>query len=207
MKNPLHVCLTSHPDHLGRWHQAFPAGRFVSSLSTLPDSDTNLLLWLHSMASAQQPLNTVLKVIKNRRPQARIIVISTTPSHSEALRAISAGAAGYCHAQAATVLLQQVATVVANGGLWVGADLMDRLLAAAGQVFTPQPDHSALASLTPREREVALAVAQGNSNREIATRLDISERTVKAHLSVIFDKLNIRDRLQLVVLLRRETES
>lgn len=203
MKASLHLCLTSHPDHLGRWRQAFPAGRFASSLSALPDSDTNLLLWFHTMTATQQSLSEVLAEIKKRLPQARIIVISNTPSQAESLRAISAGAAGYCHAQAATTLLQQVATVVDNSGLWIGAELMDRLLAAASQVFTPQPDHSVLTSLTPREREVALAVASGNSNREIASNLNISERTVKAHLSVIFDKLDIRDRLQLVVLLRR----
>lgn len=208
MKVSLHLCLTSHPEHLGRWRQAFPAGRFVSSLSALPVSDTHLLLWLHTVVVAQQqPLDTLLKAISNRLPQARIIVISNTPSQAEALRTISAGATGYCHAQAGTALMQQISTVVANGGLWIGAELMDRLLAAAGQVFTPQLDHSALASLTPRERDVALDVARGNSNREIASSLNISERTVKAHLSVIFSKLDIRDRLQLVVLLRHETIS
>ena len=52
-------------------------------------------------------------------------------------------------------------------------------------------------SLTEREREVAIAVAQGASNKEIARQLDITERTIKAHVGAILEKLGVRDRLQL----------
>ena len=58
-----------------------------------------------------------------------------------------------------------------------------------------------LDELTKRERQVALAVADGLSNREIAERLSISERTVKARLTSVFQKLEVRDRVQLALLL------
>jgi len=53
--------------------------------------------------------------------------------------------------------------------------------------------------LTPRERDVAIEVAHGATNKEVAQRLNITERTVKAHLGAVFEKLGVRDRLQLVL--------
>jgi DNA-binding NarL/FixJ family response regulator len=55
------------------------------------------------------------------------------------------------------------------------------------------------ASLSAREVQVAMAVAEGRSNREVADLLSISERTVKAHMGSVFEKLGLRDRLQLVL--------
>ncbi|MBV5337679.1 MAG: response regulator transcription factor [Deltaproteobacteria bacterium] len=65
-----------------------------------------------------------------------------------------------------------------------------------------QKQHAALAKLTEREREVAVLVAHGECNKEIARELNIAERTVKAHLSTVFEKLDVRDRLQLAIHLR-----
>jgi DNA-binding NarL/FixJ family response regulator len=93
-----------------------------------------------------------------------------------------------------------VAEVALQGGLWIGESLMRRLLQGTAHIAMPRPksapaDWAAL--LTERERQVALAVAAGASNKEIARQLAITERTVKAHTSAIFGKLNVRDRLQL----------
>jgi DNA-binding NarL/FixJ family response regulator len=93
-----------------------------------------------------------------------------------------------------------VADVVLQGGLWIGESLMQRLLQGTARIPMPAPvgapsDWAAL--LTEREREVALAVAEGASNKEVARRLSITERTVKAHAGAIFEKLGVRDRLQL----------
>ena len=82
----------------------------------------------------------------------------------------------------------------------VGPALMARLLRALGARLTrAAPRADVLDGLSAREREVAEAVAQGLSNKEIALRLALTERTVKAHLAAVFDKLGVRDRLQLVV--------
>ena len=59
-----------------------------------------------------------------------------------------------------------------------------------------------LENLTTREKEIANLIAQGQSNLEIAANLEIAERTVKAHVSSIFQKLGLRDRLQLALLVR-----
>jgi DNA-binding NarL/FixJ family response regulator len=61
--------------------------------------------------------------------------------------------------------------------------------------------HPALQMLSERERAVALCVARGESNKEITRDLNIAERTIKSHLTAIFEKLGVRDRLQLAILL------
>lgn len=79
--------------------------------------------------------------------------------------------------------------------------LMQRLLTATARVQFVEPERAPLPAwvtlLTVREQEVAMAVAKGASNKEIARQLDITERTVKAHVGAILDKLKVRDRLQL----------
>ncbi|WP_340148179.1 response regulator transcription factor [Billgrantia lactosivorans] len=139
---------------------------------------------------------------------AVIVVMSLTPSETEALRALQAGARGYIHALSPVELLGQVALVTGNQGIWVPAELLGRVLGAAfnslgGRESLP-PEN--LSALTERERAVALAVAEGRSNKEVARRLDITERTVKAHLGAVFRKLGVRDRMQLVLRLAKQDE-
>ena len=106
---------------------------------------------------------------------------------------------------------------MAHGGLWVGPDLLQRLVNSAQAALalrsapaTPAapappvaPAGGAAANLwsklTPREMQVARAVTAGRSNREVAELMFISERTVKAHLSVVFGKLGVKNRVQLVL--------
>jgi len=197
-----HICLSARPEHLSRWRQAFPTGTVVAALAGLSLAEAGSLIWLHAGALPQDRINTAIHTVREILPKARTVVLSGTPSQQEALLALNAGASGYCHAQATPQMLRQVATVVSNGGLWVGPELMSRVMAAANRFFAPAPEHPGLEKLTTREKEVALAVGRGISNREVAELLDISERTVKAHLGAIFEKLEVRDRLQLVLRLR-----
>ncbi|MDT9694010.1 LuxR C-terminal-related transcriptional regulator, partial [Streptomyces sp. P9(2023)] len=94
-----------------------------------------------------------------------------------------------------------VAVVVANQGVWVGQSLLSKVLGGAFKALQQRVEPSRyahseyLSLLTERERGVALAIASGATNKEAARQLDITERTVKAHLSAIFRKLSVRDRL------------
>ena len=119
------------------------------------------------------------------------------------MAALAAGAAGYCNGHAAPEVLRQVATVVENGGIWVGRGLMQRFLAASARLLPEiEVDEQAWRSvLTPREQEAAILLAKGASNKEIARQLDITERTVKAHVGAMLEKLGARDRLQLSLII------
>lgn len=130
----------------------------------------------------------------------RIIATSSNPKDSEAVAALDAGCAGYCHAYADAATLRQVEQVVRAGHVWIGAALMQKLIQTANHAAAPARGETGWSQgLTAREKQVALLAAKGASNQSIASDCDISERTVKAHLSAVFDKLGISDRLQLAL--------
>jgi DNA-binding NarL/FixJ family response regulator len=131
--------------------------------------------------------------------QQRIVIASSQPHDDEGLAWLDLGAAGYCHAYAAPAQLRQVLEVVASGELWVGRSLMSRLLKGIGKHRDVSAGADWSAPLTDREREIAQIAANGDSNLDIAQALGITERTVKSHLTSVFEKLAIHDRLQLAL--------
>lgn len=133
--------------------------------------------------------------------RSRLVFASGRPEQGEAVAALAAGCAAYCHAFADGATLLQVKQVVEAGHIWVGKELMQQLLSGVRQVLQPLPPpvDDWASGLTDREQEIARLAANGESNREIARRCDITERTVKAHLAAVFSKLHLVDRLQLAL--------
>lgn len=131
----------------------------------------------------------------------RVVAASSNPNDEEAMLALDAGCAAYCHAFSDAATLKQVREVVDTGHVWIGKPLMQRLLHGVNHAVktTSRPDSGWREALTQREIEVAVLAANGASNSAIASQCEISERTVKAHLSAVFTKLNITDRLQLAL--------
>ena len=131
----------------------------------------------------------------------RVIAASSNPHDAEAMQALDAGCAAYCHAYSDASTLKQIREVVDAGHVWIGKTLMQRLLQSVNRALpaTAQPNDGWREGLTHREVEVAILAANGASNQAIAIQCRISERTVKAHLSAVFGKLNITDRLQLAL--------
>lgn len=176
-----------------RWREAFPDAVIVESLP--PKMPEGALVWLHNLA----PADFLPQLPKG----VRVIALHDEPKDENGLAALSAGAAGFANAHSAPNLLQTIESVVRNDGLWVGESLLSRLLRGLGKTYAiPAEEHPALNKLSDREREVALKVVNGECNKEIARDLGLADRTVKAHLSSIFDKLGVRDRLQLALLLK-----
>lgn len=171
------------------------------------------MVWLSS-ADAQWPV--YLRQVFQALPGTRVVLLSNAPEALEGLNALNAGVRGYTHAYGVPALLQEVALVVEHGGLWVGPDLLQRLVGSTQAALAPRTatalnpsaeSTNAWSLLSAREAQVAHAVAAGRSNREVAALLFISERTVKAHLGAVFEKLGVRDRLQLVLRLAASPNS
>lgn len=188
---------------LPRWSEAFEAGKAgkIQTARAQSESAKVNVVWLRleqgvSVAEQMDRLSPGLRFVP-------CVVLSDRPTDDEALAAFSAGARGYCNTHAAAQVLIQVAAVVLQGGLWIGESLMQRLVGATSRVqlatgFPAPSDRQAWAKgLTDREKEVAVTLATGASNKEIARALGITERTVKAHVGAILEKLHVRDRLQL----------
>lgn len=185
-----------------RWMSAFPSGRCCDLDAVRKESTPRDVVWLSTaMRGWQEALIDLLKA----EPGRRVVVLSGAPQAQEGLQAINVGARGYSHMHAVPELFHEIARVVQHGGLWVGPELVDRVVAATRKLIDTGAgaavggEMAIPSNLSAREAEVARAVASGLSNKEVADRLHISERTVKAHLGAIFEKLGVRDRLQLVL--------
>lgn len=191
-----------------RWLQAFPDGLLLFGGNEPPpvsQQGPQVVLWVPVTGSAW--LDRVTALTQGSRA-VRVVVLSPSPDDTEGLRALDAGACGYCHLYAVPELLREVAAVVTQGGLWLGPDLVKRLMVATRDLLARSPSAPVpvlnLSALSERELQVARAVAQGKSNKEVADQLFISERTVKAHLGHVFEKLGVRDRVQLVMHMARD---
>ena len=183
-----------------RWSEAFPGlcverAPFAGNAECAPN-----LCWTSTS------LPDWVSLVQEQAKHSRVVAISRTPTDDEAITALDAGAHGYSHALANAAILRSVATTVESGGLWVGQGVMARMIRTLRTSLPDALERNAppgFEALTPRERQVALAVTTGASNKEIAQQLGLAERTVKMHLGAIFQKLNVRDRLHLVLCLAR----
>jgi DNA-binding NarL/FixJ family response regulator len=134
---------------------------------------------------------------------SRVIILTTFDLDDYVYAALQAGASGFLLKDAPPTDLLSAIRAVASGDAVVAPSATRRLLARLGH-HLPGSDASAtsasaLSPLTPREREVLTEVAGGLSNAEIAARLVLSEATVKTHVGHILAKLELRDRVQIVV--------
>lgn len=132
------------------------------------------------------------------RPQARVIVLTTFDLDEAVARAIRAGASGFVLKEAEPEFVLASIRTVYNGNQVLAASatraLFEHVGAAAGREVPAEFE-----SLTEREREIFALAARGLSNTEIARGEFVSEATVKTHVSRILGKLELRDRVQLVV--------
>ncbi|SFU01223.1 response regulator transcription factor [Halomonas saccharevitans] len=190
-------------DDIPRWQAAFSEARLVSRQQARAQAGEGDSVWVVSHIEAWPTLVTLLS-----GRGAIVKVLSYAPDPLEALRALDAGARGYAHALSPPELLRQMALVTSHRGIWVPPELLAQVMGSAYRALggESRQQDEVLSELTERERAVALAVAEGQSNKEVARRLEITERSVKAHLGAIFRKLGVRDRLQLILKLgQRET--
>lgn len=131
-------------------------------------------------------------------PQTRTIVIAGSDVEDDAVQAMRYGARGYVVKDCSTDLFLKCIRKVYSGEIWLNGHMTEAVLGAlSGKGGNNQaPEKS---ELSRREMEVIQLVVQGYKNRDIANKLFISEKTVKNHLSAIFNKLGVSDRLELTL--------
>jgi len=131
----------------------------------------------------------------------RIIVLTAAIERPELLRAVQLGARGIVLKESATRQLIDAIRNVMEGKFVIGMEVADDLAHAVRHVGSPRDNRH---GLTTREIEIVEAIAAGDSNRDIATRLNISLQTVKHHLTSIFDKTGTSTRLELALFAIRQ---
>jgi DNA-binding NarL/FixJ family response regulator len=201
---------------LPRWKEAFP------NMLLLPEWDDELiryhlqqdsgLFWLDIATFSGVTLGRLVHGFQEKSLYAKLsvkfCVMFPLLSNKCVVDALKCGASGSVHRFAIARQLQEVASVIESNGVWVGRDFLDSLIEQvstddklSGHFAQDRYNEHAVSLLTDKELEVAYEVSRGQSNKEISETLSVSERTVKAHLTDIFKKLNVRDRVQLALLM------
>lgn len=128
-------------------------------------------------------------------PRAKVLILTALKDRARDEAAHRTGARGLVLKDAPADVLLEAIRSVAAGRLWFDP----RVLPASGRPAAAPEPPSALSTLTPREREIVSLIGEGLRNEEAARRLGITEKTVRNHLTVVFDKLGVSGRLELLV--------
>ena len=148
-------------------------------------------------------LQAARQILSNTAGPARprVLMLTTFDLDDYVYEALRSGASGFLLKDAPRADLIAAIRVVAAGDALLAPSVTRRLIEAFSvRPVATTPSPSTLASLTPRERDILLQVARGQSNTEIARTLVVSEATVKTHVAHLLAKLGLRDRVQAVIL-------
>lgn len=192
-----------------KW-QPVLAVNYNVTVSTLL-STMNYPAYASIIVDSQMIDNQAFTLSQIKQSPAKCLIVGESWPEELQVGALIAGAAGYCETTVpASIILKAIDSVLQND-IWIQRHLIHKVI---GTLATPNASptskhaefvESKLACLSKREQDVAQLICRGISNKRIAADLFISERTVKAHLTSIFNKLKVTNRLHLGLLLK-ETE-
>ena len=170
----------------------------LRKLSVLPD-----IIILNPEVLKQRTLSRFIHSVQTRSPQTRVILIFERPPSDETIITdVKTGVRGYIHITDAPAIVAKAIRAVHDGEIWVERRLFE--MALSKPMLLPETLLSNIPGLQPltgREMEVLTMVLQGATNREIADRSSISERTVKTHLYRVYKKLKVKSRTKAIALL------
>jgi DNA-binding NarL/FixJ family response regulator len=144
----------------------------------------------------------VLNELRDAGLRARALVLTSAADRGLETLAVQAGAAGFLYKDVDPDALVRALRSVHDGHTLLAPDVAEALLRSG----TAAPAVRGIGALTGREREVLEQIAQGRSNREIARLLQVSEKTVKTHVSSVLAKLGVADRTQAALLAVRQLD-
>jgi two-component system nitrate/nitrite response regulator NarL len=133
---------------------------------------------------------------------SRVLILTGVRDPEASIQAIRLGASGLLLKEKAPEVLIKAIEKVNAGEVWFNRSMMGSALSELSRASAAKktdPETAKVASLTEREREVISLIGEGLKNKQIASRLFISETTVRHHLTSVFDKLGVSDRLELII--------
>ena len=142
-----------------------------------------------------------------RSPATRVIVLTAYSEEENILNAAKGGARGYVPIGVPSASLLLAFKVVQNGGCWIDKEMPawetfeEIVQDQSGSLEAPRQFDESIKALTKREMEILRLVAEGLTNEEIGKKIFISEKTVKTHLTNIFDKLKVNNRFKAALML------
>jgi DNA-binding NarL/FixJ family response regulator len=171
----------------------------ATSLETTMLKDTNPRVVLLDVGLQDKNSLRLAESVRKEMEDARVIVMDLLPAHEEIAEFVNVGVAGFILKDA--TFEDFVATIrsVAHGARVLPPRMTGTLFSQIAQVAVKRGKEAALDAvrMTQREREVIALIAEGRSNKEIATRLSIAADTVKSHVRNVMEKLALHTRLQI----------
>jgi DNA-binding NarL/FixJ family response regulator len=144
------------------------------------------------------------RAILRNNSRIGIIILTMYPQDEHVFEALRAGAKAYLLKDTRSKVLLEVIRKVHSGHAVIDPEMTTRLLSEFRRLTEPEEEAENAPSLTDQERRILTLVANGASNRDIAEDLDLSERTIKNYLSVIFQKLQVNNRTEAAIRAMRD---
>jgi DNA-binding NarL/FixJ family response regulator len=166
-------------------------------LLSLSESDHDVIF----LVDYDSVATTANKLIQEDRLPANMVVLERQPTIATGKMLMGHGIKAYGNSRMLGLHLEQLIQTVEEGKVWMYPELMAAMVEQSNKKSL-SIDTELLGRLTEKEQEVTLLVLEGLTNDAIGRRLEITTRTVKAHLSSVFQKLHVNDRLSLVLLLK-----
>lgn len=173
------------------------AGNHSEALAAAASDQPNIII-LDLVLGDEDGLSLLPK-LKGIAPNSRVLVLTGLRSSDSQRKAMRAGAMGIVLKEQAAETLIKAIKKVHHGEVWLDRLTMGSVLKEMTEEKQADPDQNKIATLTEREREVVGLVGEGLKNKQIAAKLFISETTVTHHLSSVFSKLAVSDRLELII--------
>ncbi len=146
-------------------------------------------------------IENFLALFQKEYPKVKIMLFSNKPNFEQGYGLLKYGIKAYANTYMRPVHLKSAYLTVKSGKVWLYPDFIQMMISelAGSKNALHVKDEKLLEKLSQRESQIAILLKEGLSNKEIAQRTGITERTVKAHLSAIFEKTGIKDRLTLAL--------
>ena len=201
------VCaLSSHPLVLRELEDAVPPDRFRVQAKRIsasplhePDWCTRSMLYVVDAQPSQPTTGNLITTIARRFPKARIVVVADSFREIEAFGLLRLGVKGIVPYSEIREKLALALDAVAADGFWVPRALLSQFFDSVVANSRARPQSGLSSSISSREREVLEALLDNLSNKLIADRLNISERTVKFHVSNLLAKFQLARRQDLIL--------
>lgn len=174
-----------------------------NGLDDLPSNDAtaDVVICHQDLLEGRQA--DVISALRSHCPGGRILAYGPAQPMAIQIAALRLGARGYFNHELSFEWLHEAIQLILHGEVWVERHVISGLIDEISQPpQVSEEQKAALEQLSPKEIEVAKRVSHGATNKMIAREMDITERTVKAHLTTIFHKLDLADRLSLAILFR-----
>ncbi len=133
-------------------------------------------------------------------PNKQILLLSKNPNFDEGKLYLELGIKGYINAYAQGIHMNDAVNSIKNGNIWLYPEFIQSMLLAIAKTKKFAYEHEAYSPLSKKEKEILALIHDGLTNKEIAYELKISLSTVKTHTSHMYEKLGVKDRIELVLL-------